>query len=138
MRILLPSPRPHRRRPRHAARAGFSTLAIIASMVFIAMAVMAMTTLFAHEAHRTRASLAQSQLRQLLLAAVPAAQAEVRTPGRRDVALAVPVNGASVTLHVDGPAVRVTAVYRGFTAAQSLVFENGTLASATLDQTGGQ
>jgi Tfp pilus assembly protein PilV len=123
---------------RPASPGGFSTIAVILSMVFIAMGVMSMTTLFVHEAHRTQAALAQTQLRQLLLAAVPAAQAEVLTPAPRDVPLAVPVADAAVTLHVNGQTVRVTAVYRGFKAAQTLVFENGKLASATLDQTGGQ
>lgn len=117
---------------------GFSTVAIILSMVFIAMAVAAMTTLFAHEAQRTRAAIAQSQLRQLLLAATPAAQAEIRTPGTREVILAAPVEGATVTLHVQGQTVRVDAAYRGFSAVQTLVFENGKLAAATLDKTGGQ
>ena len=117
---------------------GFSTIAILLSMVFIAMAVAAMTTLFAHEAQRTKGAIAQAQLRQLLLAAVPAAQAEIKTPGSRDVVLEVPVEGATVTLHVQGQTVRVAAAYRGFAAVQTLVFENGKLASATLDQTGGQ
>jgi hypothetical protein len=108
------------------------------STIFIGMAVMAVSALFAHEAQRTRTALAQTQLRQLLLAAVPAAQSEIQTPGTRDVPLAVPVEGATVVLHVNGRAVKVVATYHGSQAAQSLVFENGKLASATLDQAGGQ
>jgi Tfp pilus assembly protein PilV len=124
--------------PARRGTRGFSTIAILLSMVFITMGVMAMTTLFVHEAHRTRAVIAQTQLRQLLLAAVPAAQAEIQRPGAREVPLIVPVEGAAVTLHVQGQTVRVAARFRGFQAVQTLVFEDGKLASAALDQTGGQ
>ena len=106
----------------HPAPRAFCTLLIIASMIFIVMAVVAMTSLFAHEAHRTHAALAQTQLRQLLLAAVPAAQAEIQSGPAprpvRDVTLPVPVEGATLTLHIDGDTVLVQATYRGAKASQ--------------------
>jgi len=117
---------------------GFTAVAVMFATIFIGMAVMAMTVLFTHEAHRTQAALAQTQLRQLLMAAVPAAQTEIQTPGTRDVRLAVPVEGATVVLHVNGQTVHVAAAYHGSQAAQTLVFESGKLTSATLDQSGGQ
>ena len=117
---------------------GFTAVAMMFATIFIGLGVMAMAALFDHEAHRTHAALAQTQLRQLLLAAVPTAQSEIQTPGTRDVPLAVPVEGATVLLHVNGQPVKVVAAYRGFKAAQTLIFENGKLASTTLDQTGGQ
>ncbi len=123
---------------RRPSRRGFTAVAVMFATIFIGMAVTAMTALFAHEAQRTRNALAQAQLRQLLLAAVPAAQTEIRTPGTRDVPLAVPVEGAAVVLHVNGQTVRVDGTYHGSSAAQTLVFENGKLASATLDQSVGQ
>ncbi len=123
---------------RAGSRRGFTAVAVMFATIFIGLAVMAMTVLFGHEAHRTQNALAQTQLRQLLLAAVPAAQSQIQTPGTRDVPLAVPVEGATVTLHVVGRTVHVIAAYHGSKAAQTLVFENGKLASATLDQTGGQ
>ncbi len=123
---------------RRASARGFTAIAVMFATIFIGLGVMAMAALFNHEAHRTHAALAQTQLRQLLLAAVPTAQSEIRTPGTRDVPLTVPVADATVLLRVNGQTVQVVADYRGFRAAQTLIFENGKLASATLDQTGGQ
>jgi Tfp pilus assembly protein PilV len=128
---------------RRAAR-GVSTIAVILSMSFIVMGVAAMTALFNHEARRTRATLAQTQLRQLLLAAVPAAQAELNsdrqgaTSPTRDVTLPTPLPDATVTLHVQNNTVRISATYRGYPASQTLIFSNGTLVEATLESTSNQ
>jgi hypothetical protein len=122
---------------RRSPTRGFAAVTVMFATIFIGMAVMAMTALFAHEAKRTQATLAQTQLRQLLLAAVPAAQSEIQTPGTRDVPLTVPLQGATVVLHVNGRTVHVVAAYHGAQAAQTLTFENGKLAAASLDQAGG-
>lgn len=121
---------------RTAPRA-FCTLLVIASMVFLGMAVMSITTLFAHEARRTHSALAQTQLRQLLSAAIPAAQAEMLArPGTHDADVPVPVAGATLHLHIDGQSVTVQAAYRGLKAAQTLTFAAGKLTGATLDDSG--
>ena len=133
----------HPRHPPGQAPRGFSTILVISSMVFLSMAVMAMTALFAHEARRTQTALAQAQLRQLLLAAVPAAQEQLikgRLPAANpvDVSVPVPVEGASLTLHFANSGVTVEARLRAFKASQTLIFDNGKLTSATLTQTAGQ
>jgi type II secretory pathway component PulK len=138
------SPRKSLSEHRRASR-GISTIAVILSMSFIVMAVAAMTGLFNHETRRTRATLAQTQLRQLLLAAVPAAQAELNsarqdgaTPPTRDITLQTPLPDATVTLHVQNNTVRISATYRGYPASQTLTFSNGTLVEATLESTSNQ
>ena len=118
---------------------GFMTMFVLSTFIFLAAAVVTMTAVFTHESNRTRTALAQTQLRQLLLAAVPEAQAQLRAnPAPRDVPLAMPVEGASVVLHISGDTVVVEARLRAFKAAQTLQFENGKLASSSLTQTFGQ
>jgi Tfp pilus assembly protein PilV len=108
-------------------------------MLFLGIAIMGMTTLFAHEVRRTRTALAEAQLRQLLLAAVPAAQEQLRAnTATRDVPLTVPIEEATVNLHIANSTVTVEAHLRGFKATQTLQFDNGKLISATLTQTAGQ
>lgn len=124
-----------RNRP-HVRRA-FSTMLVIASMFFIGMAVMSMTTLFTHEARRTRSALAQAQLRQFLIAAIPVAESEIKShPQAHDAAMPVPLEGAVVSLHIDGPTVVVRAAYRGQRARETLTFAEGKLTAATLDESG--
>src|SRR6185295_7718619 len=83
---------------------GFATMLVLASMIFLAAAIVGLSNLFAHEARRTRAAVAEAQLRQLLQAGVPAAQAELVANGnaQRDVAMTVPVDGAAMSLHFAG------------------------------------
>ncbi|MGN6368823.1 MAG: hypothetical protein ACTHN5_11225 [Phycisphaerae bacterium] len=81
---------------------GTALMAAILMMVFIAAAVTAMTTVFTHEAKRTRLSIADAQLRQLLLAADPAAREELaRNSSPHDLTLPIPVPDATLTLHIE-------------------------------------
>src|SRR5205085_2051422 len=72
----------------------------------------AMTSLFAAEAARTRDARQQTQLRQLLLAALPIAREEIAARGNlpRDVQCPVPLAGASLTLHIE-PAATGTHIF---------------------------
>jgi Tfp pilus assembly protein PilV len=135
------------RRHAHGGR-GFATMMVIASMIFLAAAIVGLSTLFAHEARRTRAAVAETQLRQLLQAGVPAAQAELAANGNsaRDVPMVVPVDGAKMQLHIVGAQtdaeVSVAGTYRGFRASQRVRFTRvagGWVVSDTrLEQTGQQ
>jgi len=124
---------------RRRARRGYSIILVLTTMIFVSMAIMGMTTLFGHEVRRTRGALAEAQLRQLMVAAVPAAQEQLRAGGSvRDVPMSVPVEGASVVLHISGTTVNVDARLRDFKASQTLEFDNGKLVSASLTRTAGQ
>ena len=136
------------RRP-PATRNAFATMMVIGSMVFLAAAVVGLSTLFAHQARRTRAAVSQAQLRQLLSAGVPVAQSELAANGtrERDIAMTVPVDGAVMALHIsaatgDEAEVRVAGTYRGFRASQVLRFTRvaggWVVSDARLDQTGQQ
>lgn len=126
-------------------RRGFSTMMVILTMFAISGAVVGMATLFARDVTRTRQARAQIQLRQLLIASIPAARQELATNGtrERDVPVTVPLEGAALVIHVapaaSGVEVKVSANYGAFKAAQTLTFSaNYDLTSATLTQTRGQ
>jgi len=117
------------------ARRAFGTFMVLAYMVFLSLVVISMTALFAHEARLTRSALHQTQLRQLLMAAVPAAQAEMKSNSApHDTTFPVPVEGAKVTLHVQPGAVQIDATWQNAHATQTLIFQNGKLVDATLDR----
>lgn len=125
---------------------GFSTMLVILFMLFLSVVIMALGTLFSHQAHRTRALQAETQLRQLLLAAVPAAKEELKQHGTvsRDAEVTVPVDGARLVLHIAPVNIGETRVLAAaglsdFKASQTLFFSNGgELQSATLMQTAGE
>jgi hypothetical protein len=50
----------------------------------------------------------------------------------------MPVEGATVILHIASSTVTIEARLRTYKASQSLRFENGQITSATLTQTAGQ
>jgi len=108
---------------------GFGIVMAIIGMAVVAGVVLIMGALFVHEGKRTRAAMADAQLRQLLVASVPAAKAELVANGdvERDVTVETPVEGARLVLHVQPvagkAAVRASAVLRGFGAGQEMVFE---------------
>ena len=112
-------------------RRGFAIMLVMGTMIFMGMAIVAMSVLFAHEARRTRSVVAAGQMRQMLLAAVPCAAAELSARGNttREIAIPTPVEGASLALHVapgesgEGSAlVMARAGYRGYRAEQSIKF----------------
>lgn len=135
---------------RGSARRGYTLMLVLAAMVLIAGAVAVMGSLFAHEVRRTRGVRAEAQLRQILLASVPAARAELAAhgDGTRDVKLTPPVDGIEWTLHIERTAngaaqVHVLAAYRGFKASQRVNFSHGQGADwkvedVKLEQSGGE
>jgi hypothetical protein len=125
-------------------RRGFGTVAVILTLTLVGATLLVTSSLFAHEIRRTRSAVAETQLRQLLVAGIPAARAQVGNTGpARDLPLDTPVDGAQVTLHLEpqnggGLVATVTARYRGQIASQRLAFTpSGDLATATLEKTGG-
>jgi hypothetical protein len=139
------------RNTKQPLRRGFATALVLGSMVFLTSAIVGMTSLFTHEVRRTRAMLAQTQLRQLLQAGVPTAQAELLANGttERDLAMPVPVEGAAMSLHIsagtrpaDEANVRLAGSLRGFRASQTVKFTRvaggWVVTDAQLDQTGQQ
>jgi len=108
-------------------RRGFTLIAVIFMFIVIGAAVAAMAVLFATENRRTMGTRAGAQLRQLLLASVPFAEAELQSRGTtvRIISLDTPVRGAKVTLTIqpvdEGKArVRVDAVMGKSAATQTL------------------
>jgi len=82
------------------AKRGTALIAVIIMMTFVAAAVVAMGVLFTTETKRTRTTVEAAQLRQMLLAAEPAARAELaRGTADRDVPLAIPINGGTLNMH---------------------------------------
>src|SRR4051812_28776767 len=55
-------------------RSGFAILMAIALLAIVGMAVMVVSNIFAADLHRTRATVADAQIRQLLIASVVLAQ----------------------------------------------------------------
>jgi hypothetical protein len=123
--ILAPRPR------------GFSIMIVMAAMVIAASAVAAISLVFSGDARRTRAALAGPELRQLLLAGIPAAPDELaaRGPAPREVTVPTPLPGAVLKLRIappqsgpgsqSGPAadsadVHITAEFKSFRAAQTV------------------
>ena len=83
------------------SRRGTALMAAILMLVFVIAAITAMTTLFIHEAKRTHIAVAGAQLRQLLLAAEPAAREELaRNPASHDLTLPTPLTNATLTLQI--------------------------------------
>ena len=79
---------------------GTAFIAVIIMMVLIAAAIAAMGALFATEAKRTQSAIAGAQLRQLLLAADPAAREELaRNPTPHELTLPTPIG--SLKLHIE-------------------------------------
>ena len=82
---------------------GLALMAVIMMMVLVGAAIVAMGVLFTGEVKRTRSALAGAQLRQMLLAAEPAAREELaRGIAERDVTVSMPVNGGTMSMHVSG------------------------------------
>ncbi len=80
---------------------GTALMAAILMLVFVGAAITAMTTLFIHEAKRTHIAVAGAQLRQLLLAADPAAREELaRNATPHEVKLPTPLANATLTLQI--------------------------------------
>jgi Tfp pilus assembly protein PilV len=130
-------------RPTNAPPRGSTLIAVLVSFTLIAAAVTAMTVLFATEARRTRAAAVGAQLRQLLLAAPPAALDELQRNGTaaRHVTVPTPVAGATLTLQVrsdakDAAEILVIAKTRAGLATQLLRYAGSghqrKLRSATL------
>jgi hypothetical protein len=128
---------------------GFTTVVVVLHLVLVAATLTGIATLFAHEASRTQMAVAQTQLRQLLLASVPVAQAELKSNGiaPRDIRTPIPVEGATLTLHILPPdtaasanvRVRIEASFRHAKAAQVVTFAGeGKLVGAELEVTQGQ
>ncbi|HEY4329237.1 MAG TPA: hypothetical protein VGN88_05840 [Phycisphaerae bacterium] len=124
-----------------------ATILVISSMIFLAAAIAGMTALAAHEARRTRAAQAQTQLRQILLASVPLAKQELSANAdAHDQSVALPIEGATLMLQISasnsGKQVLVSAAYHGYKASQTLLFnQQGSqwqLTHSALNQTGGQ
>ena len=157
----------HRTHLKQAERAtgarGFVTITVVLYLAIASAALLGMAELFAHEFSRTRGVQDEAQLRQLLLAGVPLAQAELKTGGGtpREVSVAIPVEGAKMTLRVlppqeanvpavSGPAavlvtppgsgvqVRLEATYRRSKASQIVTLDReGRLLGAELKYSGG-
>jgi hypothetical protein len=114
---------------RSTSRRGTALIAVIFMFVLVAATLTALGVLFANEAKRTRSTVAGAQLRQLLLAAMPAASHELDKdgPAARDVVVHTPVDGANLTLHIQPAAdqtahVKVTAKNPSSVAVQTLVY----------------
>lgn len=158
MRTSCKNTHPGRSRAR-----GFVTITVVMYLVIASGVLLGMATLFAHEASRTRGVQSQVQLRQLLLAGVPLAQAELQTGGSvpRTVEVKVPVDGATMTLRFlppetsgvpvavgpgtvnvtprgSGVQVHLEATYKGHQASQVVTLDQaGRLIGAELKFTGG-
>jgi hypothetical protein len=121
---------------------GTAFMAVIIMMVLIAAAIAAMGSLFAAEAKRTKNTIAGAQLRQLLLAADPAAREELaRNATPHELSLPTPIG--SLKLHIESASsttatIRTTARLPDAVMVSTTTYtriENGegwTLQSATL------
>ena len=132
-------------------RQGFAVLMVLGTMLLVGATVVGMGALCEHEMARTRSALTETQLRQLLTAAIPTAQAELAKTGptERDVTMPTPVDGAKVTLHVAMqpsavPAAQVTvrAELGGYWASQAVHYESSgggwTITEVRFTDSGGQ
>jgi hypothetical protein len=112
---------------------GFATMLVIVLLMLSGAAVLALSTQFAGDARRTQRATVGAQLRQLLEAAIPIAQAQLaeERADLRDLTVPTPVAGASLVLHF-APAgegagggvreVRVVAGWRSMQAREKLDF----------------
>ena len=112
---------------------GMAVITVVIMLVLVSAAVTAMTLLFATEARRTHEATAGAQLRQLLLAAEPAALDELQRhdSAARDVTIPTPVASATLTLHItpaggDQAQVHVLAKSTRDQRAQTLTFTRTT------------
>jgi hypothetical protein len=109
---------------------GFVSAMAIAMIFLVSAAVITLSIWFTTQARRTQATVAGTQIRQLLLAGIPASLDEIQARGisNRNVTVLTPVDGGQLLLTItkitDTTAmVQVNAELRGKKGAQQLQLE---------------